>query len=938
MNYAFVTVLSTNNYYKGVVALFESIKSTGTKYNTFVVIVNETIHPSIIDDFIKRGYIVEKRKKLSFDFVCNKVYDYWKNTFDKFYVFDLIEYDKIIYLDSDMYILKNIDELFDYPHMSAVIAGHDKYKDWKKINSGLMVIEPQRETSTKLVEMLKSTTYDKDVSDQDIIEAYFNWKDKNLAISEKYNLLVSFLDFYVNELGYGIADIFVLHFIGNIKPWMLSKIDQEQWRKKYSNGNRVFQLKYFNEYLDILNGIENVGIKLSIITPFYNTLQYTKRLADGLVPQLNQNVEWIIVDDGTNAYELDQLNAKVIHLKNNSGNASHPRNVGLDNAEGEFVVFIDSDDQVTSDYVEKILNKINTDDFDYCYFSWKTKDQDYIIKDEPLDWNHSIWNCIYRRDLIGDERFDENRNLDEDGDFNRRVRKGKKANILDILYIYSWREREDSLSSLYASGKIQFIKDDFTFVVLGTKRKLNDQKMPFKTIYYDGNLKRTLEKIHTRYTLFLKEGDLLTDDYLSIIKEKTRKEFDCCFINFKCNYRDDSNQKISTDYQELSKVLPVYGSYIWSFIYKTSKLSMLLDCSRIDEFNSKVHDLFKATDCINNVVYIHNPETCSIIQEEKVFLPDHKNSIFIKNAIYIASTCNGTFNGYISWLRNIGKAFGKKYEITILYDELRQNLYEELCTYFKCIKVDSKINYICSRLLVTYSTYFYPKNIICLDKNYMFIHGNTSDYPNSRHFMNDIYTEYIGVSKIAAKKAKGYYPTDKINYILNPFVLDKKLVKPHLKLVTAMRSSDIKRPERIAIFAKALDELEIPYTWNVFTDKNENTNINGLIYRKRVNNPMPYISDSDYLVLLSDSESFSYCVLEALSVHTKVIVTPLEVYHELGVINGKNGYIIPFNYFEECNKEKLKKIIRKIYKNKNKTFEYKYDRKSYSRYNDIFIV
>ena len=36
MNYAFVTVLSTNNYYKGVVALFESIKNTNTKYNNFV--------------------------------------------------------------------------------------------------------------------------------------------------------------------------------------------------------------------------------------------------------------------------------------------------------------------------------------------------------------------------------------------------------------------------------------------------------------------------------------------------------------------------------------------------------------------------------------------------------------------------------------------------------------------------------------------------------------------------------------------------------------------------------------------------------------------------------------------------------------------------------------------------------------------------------------
>ena len=157
MNYAFVTVLSTNNYYKGVVALFESIKRTKTKCDNFVVIVNENISDKIIDDFIRRGYIVEKRKRICCDFIHNKVYKYWHNTFDKFYVFELIKYDKIIYLDCDMYVLKNIDELFEYPHMSAVIAGHDRYNEWNEIGSGLMVIEPKEEVSVQLIETLKNT-------------------------------------------------------------------------------------------------------------------------------------------------------------------------------------------------------------------------------------------------------------------------------------------------------------------------------------------------------------------------------------------------------------------------------------------------------------------------------------------------------------------------------------------------------------------------------------------------------------------------------------------------------------------------------------------------------------------------------------------------------------------------------------------------------------
>ena len=201
-------------------------------------------------------------------------------------------------------------------------------------------------------------------------------------------------------------------------------------------------------------------IKLSIITPYYNTLKYTKKLAECLNKQITDEIEWIIVDDGTNEIELDRLNARVIHLENNSGNASHPRNIGIDKAKGKYISFIDSDDLVTSDYIEKIINKINSEDFDYCYISWKTDSNEYIIKDEPLPWNSCVWNCIYKKSLIGIERFNENLNINEDGDFNNRVRKGKRTNIEDVLYIYNWNERDDSLTSLYLKGLLKLEKDE----------------------------------------------------------------------------------------------------------------------------------------------------------------------------------------------------------------------------------------------------------------------------------------------------------------------------------------------------------------------------------------------------------------------------------------------------------------------------------------------
>ena len=210
-----------------------------------------------------------------------------------------------------------------------------------------------------------------------------------------------------------------------------------------------------------------------------------------------------------------------------------------------------------------------------------------------------------------------------------------------------------------------------------------------------------------------------------------------------------------------------------------------------------------------------------------------------------------------------------------------------------------------------------------------------SDYENAVKYHDDIYTNYVAVSKICAEKAKGYYPTETIEYALNPYKLDTE-VKKRMKLTSTLRSTPVKRLDRIEKMAKLMDELEIPYTWEVFTDKNENTNVSGLIYRQRIPNPLPYVKDSDYFVLLSDSESFSYSVLEALSVNTKVVVTPLPVYNEIGVLEDENSIVIPFEYFNDENVDKLKEVILAMYEVMDKPIEYNDQEVLQNSYNEIF--
>ena len=188
-------------------------------------------------------------------------------------------------------------------------------------------------------------------------------------------------------------------------------------------------------------------MRLSIITGYYNCLEYFRSLANILIPQLHEGVEWIVVDDGTgdDLSFLSSKYVKVLYLPVNSGCAGIPRNKGLDVAQGEYVTFVDSDDLVSVDFVEKILEKIN-DGFDYCLMSWKSDTFNIDVKNGRPDWNCSVWGVVYNRDLIGDTRFSDLR-IGEDYGFNRDVL--KEGSFFRIIpeYLYYYRNNEKGIMS-----------------------------------------------------------------------------------------------------------------------------------------------------------------------------------------------------------------------------------------------------------------------------------------------------------------------------------------------------------------------------------------------------------------------------------------------------------------------------------------------------------
>lgn len=176
---------------------------------------------------------------------------------------------------------------------------------------------------------------------------------------------------------------------------------------------------------------------ISIIIPYFQTYEETTKLLDILVPQLKES-EIIIIDDGCHENRLDEYDINVIHLEENKG-LSYARNEGIKKAKGKYIVFVDSDDLVSNDYIETLLNKIKTSEFDYCYFSWKALNSDLkvIIKEDPPAWNWAVWNAIYKKDYV--ELFDENIRIYEDVPWQQlmRAKNGKKEIIDKILYYYN---------------------------------------------------------------------------------------------------------------------------------------------------------------------------------------------------------------------------------------------------------------------------------------------------------------------------------------------------------------------------------------------------------------------------------------------------------------------------------------------------------------------
>lgn len=210
---------------------------------------------------------------------------------------------------------------------------------------------------------------------------------------------------------------------------------------------------------------------VSVIVPIYNAQKYLSGCLDSVLAQTYSNLEIILVDDGStdNSYQIAKKYAtkdsriKLVHQKNAKQSAA--RNHGIRLATGKYISFIDDDDEIAPNFIEKLLQPYSQPDtvLSVCGIHYKRLKQNsvsdvyinpirnqrtsetqkaYILYLLAIDGRmYSSVNKLYKASIVKKISFDEKLNFAEDTKFVLSYLnhiKGQIRFILEPLYIYNF--------------------------------------------------------------------------------------------------------------------------------------------------------------------------------------------------------------------------------------------------------------------------------------------------------------------------------------------------------------------------------------------------------------------------------------------------------------------------------------------------------------------
>lgn len=279
---------------------------------------------------------------------------------------------------------------------------------------------------------------------------------------------------------------------------------------------------------------------ISVIVPVYNVDRYITKCLESLVNQTYQNLEILLVDDGSTDRSgsiCDEFGGRdpritVIHQKN--AGAAAARNSALDRATGTYLTFVDSDDWVEPDaysYMVEQLEKENADiihcgfrdiyvgreEEHPCDIDVAESDQIAYLVRFTEDWTCGLlWNKLYKRKLFSGIHFETGHIIDDEYYTYQGVMNAQKV-IFREKIVYNYRKRKSgAVGSAEHAERIVSDKLDY----LSKRRDMIKQRYP------------ELTKTFNRHLLFMLNW-MASDSDISLkglerIREKLRKEWKQC--------------------------------------------------------------------------------------------------------------------------------------------------------------------------------------------------------------------------------------------------------------------------------------------------------------------------------------------------------------------------------------------------------------------------
>lgn len=278
--YAYVTVLYGNNIYlTGALVLGFTLMKTKTKHDRVILVTSDVSmeYRNILSIVYNR--VVE----IDYVDVSSEIFSdentRFRDVFTKLRSFQLIEYDKIILLDLDMIIVKNIDHLFQLKTPAACLKhyyvpyGHlippkmicQNNKLVGSINAGLMLLKPDLEEWNNIQTDIKKSNQINQYRypEQDYLSLRYCccWT----SITFNYNFQFG-LTKRVKKCHYKANDIYVIHYSSSYKPWNRLLIDYSisDDEKKFTKQHKKYDRLWHNTY----RFIKKYYLKKDIVLPF----------------------------------------------------------------------------------------------------------------------------------------------------------------------------------------------------------------------------------------------------------------------------------------------------------------------------------------------------------------------------------------------------------------------------------------------------------------------------------------------------------------------------------------------------------------------------------------------------------------------------------------------------------------------------------------------